>query len=134
MNTSSSIYDTSLRGTDNCGAIISYKKYGVNKNTIRYFSEQQFVIPEMFSDCFQTYYLLKWSKEWFLNESRAGIITRNGTRYNVIYNRCTRGAILAAPARSQITLSFRQAQKEYGLDAYVLVSYTDKLPVDDTNT
>ena len=76
MNTSSSIYDTSLRGTDNCGAIISYKKYGVNKNTIRYFSEQQFVIPELFSDCFQTYYLLKWSKEWFLNESRAGIIKR----------------------------------------------------------
>ena len=52
----------------------------------------------------------------------------------MIYNRCTRGAILAAPARSQITLSFRQAQKEYGLDAYVLVSYTDNLPVDDTNT
>lgn len=124
--------NTSIYGAS--GAVISYNKYGVNKNTIRHLSQKLFVIPEFFSDCFQTYYLLKWSKEWFLNQSHEGIVTRNGIKYNVMYSGCTRGAILAAPVRSQITLSFRQAQKEYGLDAYVLVSYTDKLPIEDTNT
>lgn len=107
-------------------SITAYKKFGINTNTIRFLSTESFSVPELYLDCFDTYYILKWSKEWFLEQSAYGQIKRNGKYYNIVYHRITRGDIIAAPYKSQLMLSFRQAAPEFGLSAYALVTAASK--------
>lgn len=64
------------------------------------------------------YYLLYWTPVYFDAIWNEGIITREGVDYIVVYHACKPADLRK---EKQIALSFRRANKEFNLPAYVLV-------------
>jgi hypothetical protein len=99
-------------------SIESYRKYGVSRNLIRYNSLNEFHIEPNILACFTTYHILHWRAEYTIEQIKEGVITREGKSYIVVFNACTRFKIKQS---SDAVLSFREAQPEYDLPAYVLI-------------
>ncbi len=96
----------------------AYKKYGIHRSQLQELLVKQFVFPIDYKDCLLHYYILYWEPEYFFSQLKDGNILRNGVTYLVVYTDQTPEAI---KKRTQIGLSFREPQKEFGLPSYVLV-------------
>lgn len=106
--------------TQENNAFESYLKHGVRKSQVHFASLNYFAIPEELASLFPTYFIQQWKTSSFLATTKYGAINFEGTEYILVYRRgASRAKILK---RETISLSFRQASKDFGLPAYVLVS------------
>ena len=96
-------------------------KYGITPSCVHYTAVNLFCVPAHMRDCFQHYHLLYWRADYLLQQVSEGALRLSSGDYIVIYHRCTRGQLIENP-QSQVALSFRKAQPEFGLAGYVLVS------------
>lgn len=103
-------------------ALSSIKKYGVQPSLIHHISSNNFRISDTFADCFYLYQLKYWEAKYFLSQVSEGTIKSGGKEFVVIYHNTTRGKILAAAPDTQLALSFRAAQEDFGILPCVLVS------------
>lgn len=97
--------------------IETYKKYGVTRSTVSYLARNYFSPPSSYLDCFEKFYLLYWTGDYFKRSLIDGKITREGVTYLVIY----RKPCIRIYNSSQIRCSFRQPKAEFNLPAYVIV-------------
>ncbi len=81
-----------------------------------------FTIPEQFTFTLKDYFCLQWSGKRFSDKQENGTITLGTESYLVVYKNCTAVSCMKA---EQVRLSFRQAQPEYELCAYVLVKIVE---------
>lgn len=106
-------------------SIEAFNRYGVTPSIIHYILKHHQVITPSHSyyDCLQTCYLLYWNKEYLLQQFQEGVIKKDDVLYHPVFSvGLSRGALLRLPAGTQIALSFREAQQEFGLPAYVFIS------------
>ena len=96
-------------------------KYGVPKSTALYMIQKHWHIHS-YRHLLQTYFLLHWKKDYFLNKLRAGKIEKDNKLYSVFYYKCDPSIILRACVNSQVKLSFRELHKEYAAEPTVLVA------------
>lgn len=106
-------------------SIEAFNRYGVTPSIIHYIIKHHQVITPSHSyyDCLQTCYLLYWNKEYLLQQFQEGVIRKDNVLYHPVFSvGLSRGALLRMPAGTQISMSFREAQQEFGLPAYVFIS------------
>lgn len=98
-------------------SVIAYQKHGVQKSLVHHLALNHWSIPEIYRDCFTKTFLLHWTPEWFFKSLKDGTIKRDSVEYQVVYRK--------SPAYlrklKQLRLSFRVAQPEFGIPAYVIV-------------
>ena len=99
---------------------IVVQKYGIPRSTAIYQQHNHWTVPPMYRSIFSTYYLLKWSAEYFQEKMVDGTVEREGIIYQVIYYNCNVAAI--SKGVGQLLLSFRELQDEYKAQAVVLVT------------
>ena len=113
-----------MSNTEFLHSIDCIKKYGVPRSTIQYMGRKAFKIPENIRDCFSKYYLLSWnSAHLFANliceRPDSGLYIRHqDINYVVVFTK-TRDRL---QKQTNVWLSFRQAQPEFNIPAYVLIS------------
>lgn len=101
-------------------AITCAKVYGVGKSELNKHLLHNPVIPTNLQHCLDTYYLLYWSPDYFLEKERDGFIIHHAQRYIVMMApNVSRNKIVHA---NQIKLSFRKAKPEFELPAIVYVT------------
>lgn len=96
------------------------------KTNLHYTLTHHFKIPEVHKDRLDRHYLLKWTKDHYLNEivPSGGLrILREDVSYVIVYHQCTLETIHKSPL-SHVALSFRKLTgAAFG---YVLVKPWDK--------
>lgn len=102
------------------------KLYGASISKLRDLSLTYFSIPPHYSHCFSDYYLLYNQGSYILSHSINGTIYRDGIEYIVVYHNDLTRDYIKQNRLEQYALSFRKAQPEFELPAYVLVSRTLK--------
>lgn len=102
------------------------QKWGVSPSIVHHISLNNFSIHQYYRDCFSKYRLLYWSKSHFMQRAVAGIVESEDCEYVIVYHNCTRGRVIQCAEFQQLALSFRAANPEFNLPAYVLVSIPQK--------
>ena len=109
---------------NNLTSIVAYKKYGVPKSLISTLSVTVFHIHKEVQDCFSTYKLLQWSKEFTAFKIKTSptpfTIERHGETYQVIWI-TPRGKFIQSHDSSEWLVSFRKAQPEFNIPGYALI-------------
>lgn len=108
-------------------SIEAYHKYGIHRNYVAYICCNHFSVPADFRDCFSSYFLRRWAPSYFFSQVQEGCIFYDGIEYIVLYHKKSRGQLMQDCTRTEspqlgVTLSFRAAQSEFNLPAYVLVN------------
>jgi len=99
--------------------MLDHLKHGIPKSDMHSALINRFELtPEQAAAC-EKYYILHWRGAHFKHVMRNGIITHQGVDYLVVYTECKPTDILTS---SYLYVSFRKPAKEYGLQAYVLIS------------
>ncbi len=107
--------------TSQLASVVAYKKYGIPRTSIDYIARTHSSIKPDVRDCFKTYFLIYWSSEYVREKITQAQLDYKGKIYNVIYKGITPREIQLLTENIQISLSFREAQDEYKLPAYVII-------------
>jgi hypothetical protein len=101
---------------------IAYQKYGVPRSLVLHLTSRIFHFPLDYQDTLQSYFILRNSGANILATiaDYSGFYRKDDVDYIPIHN-TPRGKILSAP-QSYYYLSFREAQPEYNIPAYVLIA------------
>lgn len=101
-------------------AINAMKTFAVPKSSVAFMITSLWQYPEQYRDTLSRYYKVYWSSRYYQGLFNLGQLynPKDDMMYYVIYNKCTPTDIKHA---TQVELSFREAQPEYELQAYVLV-------------
>ena len=94
-----------------------FLKYEVSRNEMRELLTSSFHISLEYQHALSHYQLLYWSPEYLQEQIQEGTLSHLGTTYIVIWD----DSRFSCLGGTQCKLSFRQAQPEYELPAYVLV-------------
>lgn len=116
-------YSGIKRPVTSIASIEAYKKYKVPRSILRRMLMEYFQFPSLFQDCLSYYNLKYWSPDYFFSLLKSGQIFTAGFAFHVIYYKCTPAELRSCP---QVILSFRAAQPEYNLPAYVLIGVPKK--------
>ena len=120
MKTSNTIIDSTLE----CNTFRTIPKYGTTPAIVHHIAANEFSIKDNFRHCFSNYFLLYWKSQYFLSQCHQGTILKDGIRYVVIYGENTsRGKLIQSPER-EVALSFRNPKPEFGIPAYVIISFS----------
>ena len=99
------------------------------KSDLRYHLKNSFSIPEDRKQCFHTYFILKWDIDYALKSIYNGLITKDGTEYQVVYHKTSPSDLrkFAAndgivPNSRKVLLSFRAAKQHYKLLPVVMIT------------
>lgn len=90
----------------------------VSKSELRYSLLNDFHISKRLIKALKTYLILHWESEFTFSIMDDGMIERDGINYIAIYHRCS---YYQAKRSRNLSLSFREANKEFDLPAYVLI-------------
>lgn len=101
-------------------SIDSYTKYGIPRSEVLSTLQRILHIPASHQHTLQEYKLLYTSPDHFFSQVSGGMLTRHDKPYIVIYHQCNRYECIYHSG--QLMLSYREAQPEYNLPAYVLVT------------
>lgn len=63
-------------------------------------------LPPDYADCLEKYYILHWSRDWFVKQTSSGGITHQGTFYCIIFAQGQTIADVIAPPT--VAISFRK--------------------------
>ncbi len=103
----------------NLSSIYTTANYGVTKNQMRDHLMNSFnFTSHLPRKLLATYFTRVWEVSYFKTLAIQGVINHEGNDYQIVYNNCTRFAVLNAV---EVKLSFREAIPEFNLPAYVLV-------------
>lgn len=103
----------------NLSSIYTTANYGVTKNQMRDHLMNSFNFTSFLPrKLLATYFTRVWETSYFKTLAVQGTIDYEGTSYQIVYNNCTRFAVLNT---KEVKLSFREAIPEFNLPAYVLV-------------
>jgi hypothetical protein len=81
----------------------------------------EFCIKESLQEYLESYFILYWRGEYFISQMKEGSITHDGKQFIVVFDEgASRGKILANED-CIVAVSFRQAEPQFKLPAYVLV-------------
>lgn len=94
-------------------------KYNISKSTMHSALINRFELTGEQIDACEKYYILHWSGAHFRQVMSGGVVIHQGVSYLVVYKDCKPTEILP---HSKLYLSFRKPAKEFGLQAYVLIS------------
>lgn len=95
------------------------QKYGIPKSELLNALINRFSLTERQIAACEQYYILHWQGRHFKDRLRYGTIKRNEVTFNVVYKDCKPTDI---KLETPLVLSFRKPEKEYELQAFVLVS------------
>ena len=114
-----------MNNTSKLASVNCYKKYGVERSLLTYIVHNNFYVTDLYRDCLDTYYILRWQASHMLSSITNGTLVHKGVTYQVIYHRTDptrikRAALLTHCIR-YVKLSFRVAQPEFNIPATVLI-------------
>ena len=95
------------------------KKFGIPKSEFLNALINRFALNQRQIDACARYYILHWRGSHFKDMLKYGTITRENVTYNVVYKNIKPTDI---HVDTPLMLSFRQPEKEYELQAFVLVT------------
>lgn len=99
--------------------MLAHLKHGVTKQEMHAALINRFELTQEQQAACEKYYILRWRGDHFKHVLASGTITHQGVQYLVVYKDCKPTDI---KLHSVLYLSFRKPAKEYGLQAYVLIS------------
>lgn len=109
-----------MNQSSNLASIKSYATYGIHRSEVLSVLQRILHIPASHQHTLQEYKLLYTSPNYLFSQVSGGVLTRHDKPYIVIYHQCTRYECMYYSG--QLMLSYREAQPEYNLPAYVLVT------------
>jgi|SRR5579863_3888306 len=99
--------------------MLAHLKHGIPKSEMHSALINRFELTsEQIAAC-EKYYILRWKGHHFKHVMSGGGIVHQGVNYLVVYKDCKPTDIRSY---SNLYMSFRKPTKEFGLQAYVLVS------------
>lgn len=124
MNSSNEIYWNSPESippapTAVSDSIRAYRKYGVLRSLVHYQMINHFHYAPRFRDTLKTYFILHWNADFTKDQISDGIISLASGDYTVIWYKLSPYDL---HNQKNLRLSFREAQPEYNLPAYVLIT------------
>lgn len=103
---------------------------------IQHFSIASRKIPADLQDCFSTYKLLCWTKEFIQYKIKSSpspySLVRYGKEFYIIWN-TPRGHFLQDSLDSEWWVSFREAKPEFNIPAYAIIWRAEDLLVEKGN-
>ena len=106
--------------------ITCYKKYKIRRTTLSEVLETCRNVPVDVRPVLDSYYLLYWSAEYFLNQYHAGTVIHGNRLFHVVFTPETSlgriKSLCSIDKQAQIRLSFRVPPVEFELPNTLLVS------------
>lgn len=96
-------------------------KYNLTPSVVHSAAVNYFSLDPKYLPAFSNYFILYWSASHTTSQISAGTILKDKIPYLAVFcKNSSRGKLKANPS-SQVALSFRNPQPEFGLPAYVLI-------------
>ena len=102
-------------------SIEAYNIYGVSPNHLRFMIQNIFYFPPTYDDCLTRYSLKVIETHEFVSHMKDGMYDIGDVSYQVIYHKTDPTKLLRRQDHTEVMLSFRVAQEEFGLIPTVLV-------------
>lgn len=90
----------------------------ISKYTLHSALVNQWVIPDHLIAELKNHFLLQWQGSFVKDSNKHGIIEKDGTKYLVCFHKTTPHKVYSS---DKVWLSFREANVEWNIPAYVLV-------------